>query len=61
MWTALILACSLDTGVCYSFVDRKVHISEQECMNSLRLGIFTIESQGLMLKNWKCVDWGKDV
>lgn len=61
MWTALILACGLDTGTCYSFVDRNVHISEQECMNSLRMGIFAIESQGLAIKDWKCVDWGEDV
>ena len=61
MWTALILACGLDTGTCYSFVDRKVHISEQECMDSLRMGVFAIESQGLAVKDWKCVDWGKDV
>ena len=61
MWTALILACSLDTGVCYSFVDRKVHISERECLNSLGGGIFAIENQGLAVKDWKCIDWGKDV
>ena len=42
-------------------MDRKVHISERECLNSLGGGIFAIENQGLVVKNWKCVDWGKDV
>ena len=60
MYTALILACSVDLGTCQSFVYPMLLPDEEACMSTLADGIFALESQGNYVRDYVCHQWTTD-
>ena len=57
MFTALVLACSIDFKECKSFSSGTIFLEESYCLNDVALGISSIEARGLLVVDWKCYRW----
>jgi hypothetical protein len=57
MFTALVLACSIDFKECKSFSSGTIFLDESNCLNDVSLGIASIESGGWLVVDWKCYHW----
>jgi hypothetical protein len=59
MWTAIILTCHLDTAICKSASPPTLYTSEEACLNSLALGMQTLEANRWVIKDYLCHQWGR--
>jgi hypothetical protein len=60
MFTALILACTVEYTQCQTFMAPMLFPDEEMCMQALGGGIMVVEQQGLFVQDYKCVQWGTD-
>jgi hypothetical protein len=61
MFSALMLACLVETGVCKSAVSPILYDTEISCQTSLVIGIRIAEQQGWTVVGYHCYDWGSKV
>ena len=61
MISAIILACNVANTECRTFGTPRVMSSEQECNISLRDGIYQVESQGWIVRDYACYEWEERV
>jgi hypothetical protein len=40
-------------------VNQYLFTSRDECMESLKYGIATVEGNGMFVKDWRCIAWGE--
>ncbi len=61
MFSALMLACLVESGVCKSAVSPILYDTEISCQNSLVIGIRVAQQQGWTVIDYHCYDWGSSV
>ena len=61
MFTALILACSLNYEECKAFSSGTAFLEEEACLMDVAIGIASIESGGWIVMDWTCHNWGQSI
>lgn len=60
MFTALILACNVEFTQCQTFMAPMLFPDEEMCIQAIGGGIMVVEQQGMLVRDYKCVQWGTD-
>jgi len=60
MFTAIILYCGVGLTDCGILLNHVIYETQEECMESLKYGIATVEGNGAFVRDWRCIAWGED-
>ena len=60
MFTALILACNVEFTQCKTFMAPMLFPDEEMCIQAIGGGTMVVEQQGMLVRDYKCVQWGTD-
>ena len=60
MFTALILACNTGFTECRTFMAPQLFPDGSSCLHAIGGGIMAVESQGLLVADYKCVEWSTE-
>ena len=60
MFTAIILACTLNKTECTTFMYPDILPSKEICMQVLAGGIAQTESKGWLVSDYVCYEWPKE-
>jgi len=61
MFTAIILACTIEGTECRSFANPALFASEEECLKQIGFGIAYVEERRWVAHDWKCIAWSDNV